>query len=171
MRIAFTSPRTTAHIQTLLSSPISTSPITCALWSMKAEDATRGSTPRWGRSTAELYRPRRPGGPGRPGRSNIRQFASVNCPINLTHPAYPAHLAWSAQPPACFAPDGFRRIPAGRQPLIFGTRGVAVSEFLEHSGVVQAYIVCVRPRGEDAFEGQPRRVELSLRDEQRRLRG
>src|SRR3954466_16275892 len=55
MRIAFTSPRTTAHIQTLLSSPISTSPITCALWSMKAEDATRGWTPRWGRSTDRLY--------------------------------------------------------------------------------------------------------------------
>ena len=46
IRIQFTSPRMTTHIQTLLSSPISTSPMTCALSSMKAVGWTRGRTPR-----------------------------------------------------------------------------------------------------------------------------
>ena len=42
IRIQFTSPRMTTHIQTLLSSPISTSPITCALSSTKALGWMRG---------------------------------------------------------------------------------------------------------------------------------
>src|SRR5262245_11488369 len=49
-RITFTSPRTTAHIHTLLSSPISTSPMICALSSMNAVGWTRGAVPRYGRS-------------------------------------------------------------------------------------------------------------------------
>src|SRR5581483_3097917 len=55
IRMMFTSPRTTAHIHTLLSSPTSTSPMTCALVSMNAVGAIRGLTPRYGRSTARLY--------------------------------------------------------------------------------------------------------------------
>ena len=54
MRIRCTSPRMTTDIQTLLSSPISTSPMTCALSSMKAVGWTRGSTPRYGRSIGGL---------------------------------------------------------------------------------------------------------------------
>src|SRR5258707_13419336 len=56
IRIRCTSPRITVHIQTPLSSPISTSPITCALSSTKAVGWTRGIVPRYGRSTDELYR-------------------------------------------------------------------------------------------------------------------
>jgi hypothetical protein len=44
--IQWTSPRITAHIQTLLSSPISTSPMTWALASTKAVEWTRGDVPR-----------------------------------------------------------------------------------------------------------------------------
>src|SRR3954469_20064348 len=52
-RIQWTSPRSTAHIQTLLSSPISTSPMTCALSSMKAVGWARGDVPRYERSTSD----------------------------------------------------------------------------------------------------------------------
>src|SRR5262245_39053157 len=56
-RIECTSPRTTTFIHTPLSSAISTSPTTCALSSMNAVGWTRGLTPRYGRSTGELYDP------------------------------------------------------------------------------------------------------------------
>ena len=46
MRIQWTSPRTTAFIQIDEASPISTSPITCALASMNTLSWTRGEVPR-----------------------------------------------------------------------------------------------------------------------------
>ena len=46
----FTSPRTTTFIQTLLSAPITTSPITCADSSTYADGSTVGTTLRYGRS-------------------------------------------------------------------------------------------------------------------------
>src|SRR5262245_26743949 len=52
-----TSPRMTAFIQTLLSAPISTSPITWALSSTNAVGCTTGIPPRYGRIISdELYR-------------------------------------------------------------------------------------------------------------------
>ena len=45
-QVTCTSPRITAHIQTLLSSPISTSPMTWALTSTNALGSTRGEVPR-----------------------------------------------------------------------------------------------------------------------------
>src|SRR5580765_5327118 len=53
--IQFTSPRMTTHIQTLLSSPISTSPITWAESSMNTLEGTRGMRPRCGRIIDENY--------------------------------------------------------------------------------------------------------------------
>src|SRR6267142_1032996 len=60
-RIQWTSPRSTAHIHTLLSSPISTSPMTCALSSMKAVGWARGEVPRYGRSTSDYIEARQKG--------------------------------------------------------------------------------------------------------------
>src|SRR6266850_4088699 len=86
-RIQWTSPRSTAHIHTLLSSPISTSPMTCALSSMKAVGWARGEVPRYGRSTSDYIEARQKGRTagrqegkaewqeGRKGRQNGRRKA------------------------------------------------------------------------------------------------
>src|SRR5215203_2908403 len=56
--IRWTSPRTTAFIQTDDSAPISTSPITCALSSTYALECTLGATPLYCRSMRSVYRTR-----------------------------------------------------------------------------------------------------------------
>src|SRR5438552_272457 len=90
MRIAFTSPRTTTAIHTLLSSPISTSPMTCALSSMNAVGWTRGRTPRYGRSTDGLYRAGWAGGAGWAG--NAATAGTFFVPAYPACPALPASL-------------------------------------------------------------------------------
>src|SRR6476469_1995113 len=55
-RMEFTSPRTTTFIQTLLSAPRWTSPITWALASTKAVGSTVGRTDRYGRNIRTYYK-------------------------------------------------------------------------------------------------------------------
>src|SRR5262245_36499524 len=58
MRMTFTSPRMTTFIQTLLSAPISTSPMTCADWSTNADAWTTGKRPLYGRSIRLFFHSR-----------------------------------------------------------------------------------------------------------------
>ena len=117
-RITFTSPRTTAHIQTLLSSPISTSPMICALSSMNAVGWTRGAVPRYGRSIQRII-PSENGWPAgsrsrtvcrmTPTRPTLRRCASS------TRPTYdPCRLRTCSGSSGCWQPTSSALCPTAR---------------------------------------------------------
>src|SRR5689334_5318525 len=139
-RIRCTSPRRTAHIQTLLSSPTSTSPMTCADSSMKAEGWTRGTVPRYGRSTVRIIRAGwAPGLDGQEGREGLEgRKGQVGVELLEAGPRWRADVG--------------RRLGGRCELRVFAAGIGAAAGAVERVGKVEADVIGVGSRRERALE-------------------